>query len=121
MGCSCPRKHVAAVTQVHHWYVASSLFAPAFIVSPEYPQCWELDARFRPDADGSESESEADSCLPPSISYKGFLRFLELGCRGSPRQSYPAIVIVLSTIPNSVRFPSRQRGYHMSDIETDNK
>ena len=78
-------------------------FPLAFTASPEYPQCWELDARFRPDADGSESESEADSGFPPSVAYKDFLRFLELGCRGSPRQGYPALVIVLSTIPHSVR------------------
>lgn len=74
------------------------------IVSLEYPRCWELDARFRPDADQSDCESDADSGLPPSIAYKEFLRFLELGCRGSPRQGYPALVIVLSTIPHSVRF-----------------
>ena len=77
----------------------------AFIVSLEYPQCWELDARFRPDADGSESESEADSGLPPSVAYRDFLRFLELGCRGSPRQGYPALVVVLSTISHSVSIP----------------
>jgi len=76
---------------------------PTFIISLEYPQCWELDARFSPDVDESESESEADPGLPPSAAYKDFLRFLELGCRGSPRQGYPALVIVLSTIPYPVR------------------
>ena len=82
----------------------SLIFYSLHSLSPEYPQCWELDARFSPDADGSESESEADSGLPPSVAYKDFLRFLELGCRGSPRQGYPALVIVLSTISHSVRF-----------------
>ena len=77
--------------------------SPGLIISAEYPQCWELDARFLPDADESESEAEADSALPPSVAYKEFLRFLELGCRGSPKQGYPALVIVLSTISPSVR------------------
>jgi len=76
----------------------------ALTVSLEYPRCWEFDAHFRPDADGLESESEADPGLPPSIAYKDFLRFLELGCRGSPKQGYPALVLVLSTISHSVRF-----------------
>lgn len=73
------------------------------MISLEYPQCWELDARFRPDVDESESESEVDPSLPPSVAYKDFLRFLELGCRGSPKQGYPILVIVLSTIPHPVR------------------
>ena len=77
--------------------------SPAPNIPPEYPQCWELDARFLPDVDESESESEAGSTLPPSAAYKDFLRFLELGCRGSPKQGYPALVIVLSTIPHPVR------------------
>jgi len=104
MGCSCSYEHVAAVTQVRYRCVIPSVLCLAFIVCLEYPQCWELDARFHLDADGSESESEADSGLPPSVAYKEFLRFLEMGCRGSPRQGYPALVIVLSTIPQSVRF-----------------
>lgn len=103
MGCSRPHEYVAAVTQVYYRYAPSPFLYPEFIISPEYPQCWELDARFLPDADESESESEADFALPPSVAYKDFLRFLELGCRGSPKQSYPALVIVLSTIPHPVR------------------
>ena len=96
-----------------------SLFPPlVFIISLDYPRCWELDARFHPDADGSDSESEADPGLPPSIAYKKFLRFLELGCRGSPKQGYPALVIVLSTIPHSVRFLIRHRTYQIADANT---
>jgi hypothetical protein len=38
-----------------------------------------------------------------SQAYKDFLSFLELGCGGSPVQAYPAVMIVLSTIPPSVR------------------
>ncbi|CUA69442.1 E3 ubiquitin-protein ligase listerin [Rhizoctonia solani] len=36
------------------------------------------------------------------LAFSDFLRFLELGCQGSAIQSYPAVVIVLSTIPESI-------------------
>ena len=104
VGRSCPHEYVAAVTQVYYRYAYPPRSAPVLIVALEYPRCWELDVRFRPDADGSESENEADPGLLPSVAYKDFLRFLELGCRGSPRQGYPALVLVLSTISLSVRF-----------------
>ncbi|KAF8755405.1 Ring finger [Rhizoctonia solani] len=38
------------------------------------------------------------------LAFNDFLHFLELGCRGSATQSYPAIVVVLSTIPEAI-FP----------------
>ncbi|KAF9652581.1 hypothetical protein BDM02DRAFT_3088924 [Thelephora ganbajun] len=87
--------------------VRTNMWQPLLKFITEYPQCWELDAHFRKDADGSESESEtvSDPGLLPSVAYKDFLRFLELGCRGSPRQGYPVLVIVLSTIPHSVSLP----------------
>lgn len=93
-------------------------FTTVLIVSLEYPRCWELDARFHPDANGSDSESEGDSGPSPSIAYRELLRFLELGCRGSPRQGYPALVVVLSTIPHSVWFLTRHRNHPISDAET---
>jgi hypothetical protein len=36
------------------------------------------------------------------LAFADFLHFLELGCQGSAIHSYPAIVIVLSTIPETV-------------------
>ncbi|KDN48410.1 hypothetical protein RSAG8_03002, partial [Rhizoctonia solani AG-8 WAC10335] len=45
------------------------------------------------------------------LAFSDFLRFLELGCQGSAIQSYPAVVIVLSTIPESVF------SYERSDLE----
>ncbi|KAG8733555.1 hypothetical protein FRC11_005224 [Ceratobasidium sp. 423] len=36
------------------------------------------------------------------LAFSDFLHFLELGCQGSAIQSYPTIVIVLSTIPESI-------------------
>lgn len=37
-----------------------------------------------------------------SHAYTEFRQFLELGCMGSPAEAYPAILVVLSTIPPSV-------------------
>lgn len=41
--------------------------------------------------------------ITQSIVYNKFLRFLELGCGGSPSQGYPALVVILATIPSEVR------------------
>ena len=70
------------------------------------------------DDDESDSGSEDDdsdaepngkhpsrASKPPSNqseAYREFLQFLQLGCYGSPAQGYPAIVVILSTIPPSV-------------------
>ncbi|KAJ1302223.1 hypothetical protein OPQ81_001046 [Rhizoctonia solani] len=45
------------------------------------------------------------------LAFSDFLHFLELGCHGSAIQSYPAVVIVLSTIPESIF------SYHRSELE----
>lgn len=45
------------------------------------------------------------------LAFTDFLHFLELGCQGSAIQSYPTIVIVLSTIPESIF------SYDRSDLE----
>ena len=88
--------------------------------SPEFPQSWTLDDIKKDGGDGgSESEVEKDddeprqaaktvtpSSLPQkqaSQAYLEFLRFLQLGCSGSPLQGYPTVMIILSTIPSSVR------------------
>ena len=39
-----------------------------------------------------------------SSAYQEFLQFLQLGCYGSPTQGYPAIILVLSSIPSTVCF-----------------
>ncbi|KAJ3932590.1 MAG: hypothetical protein NXY57DRAFT_1072227 [Lentinula lateritia] len=66
---------------------------------------------------GSDSDSESDSSdgeeedvrkgteVPPftaSRAFKSFLFFLACGCNGSPIQAYPAVMVVLSTIPSSI-------------------
>lgn len=36
------------------------------------------------------------------MAYDEFLDFLKLGCGGSPRQGYPAVLVIVSTVPNEV-------------------
>ncbi|KAG8925869.1 listerin E3 ubiquitin protein ligase 1 [Tulasnella sp. 418] len=84
---------------------------------PEYPKAWILDAgsstppnQTRDDEDdedeenedGDEEDTQAEPKEFKSISYVEFLEFLRLGCGGSPVQSYPIIIVVLSTIPRQV-------------------
>jgi hypothetical protein len=53
---------------------------------------------------GRGSQPTAEKSTKPSLSYQEFLQFLQLGCLGSPVQGYPAVVVILSTIPSSVSF-----------------
>lgn len=63
------------------------------------------------DGDEDSDDDEDDQIKAPAPSntpkvsqaYREFLQFLELGCSGSPIQGYPAILVILSTIPPSVR------------------
>ena len=98
------------------WSQFPSLRAVQTDRSTEYPGCWELEltASIEDEAgaeDGSDSEGDdAPQSTPntskniPKVShaYKEFLQFLELGCSGSPIQGYPAVLVILSTIPPSV-------------------
>jgi E3 ubiquitin-protein ligase listerin len=86
----------------------------------DYPRVWEIDATFElhkanegdsDEEDGSDAEEgktdqPASGCTVKdgrSPAFADFLQFLELGCGGSPLQGYPAILVVLSSIPPSVR------------------
>lgn len=86
---------------------------------PELPTAWELEAASieqeeAEDESGSDDEDEATLKEPKtpkapaapqlSKSYPEFLQFLELGCNGSPLQGYPAVLVILSTIPCAVSF-----------------
>lgn len=86
---------------------------------PEYPRAWELEAASDEEAEGDNDSDEEEveaaetSKIKPSGSkvlvshaYEEFRQFLELGCMGSAAQGYPAIIIILSTIPSSVRLKS---------------
>ena len=87
----------------------------------EFPRAWEIDAAFDPhkvnkgesdeEDDGSSAEEGPDvqvastnvAKLQRSLGFADFLQFLELGCGGSPLQGYPAVIVILSSIPPSVR------------------
>lgn len=97
------------------------LFLTHYII--ENPKIWEMERgkqATHSDDDESDSGSEDDNSdaepdgrhlnqaprPPPSQSeaHREFLQFLQLGCYGSPAQGYPAIVVILSTIPPSVGY-----------------
>lgn len=59
------------------------------------------------DARAKEAPQAANS-LTRSEAYQEFLQFLQLGCSGSPVQGYPTVVVILSTIPSSVKSIAQQ-------------
>jgi hypothetical protein len=91
------------------------------LCAADLPRAWEIDASFElhqanegesdEEDDGSDAEEEPKiqpaSALVPrdrrSPGFANFLQFLELGCGGSPMQGYPAVILVISSIPSSVR------------------
>lgn len=83
-----------------------------------YPASWTLASapslEVSDDEEESGSEDDEENPKPrkatilenravPSSAYEEFRQFLELGCMGSPIVGYPAVLVVLSTIPSSVR------------------
>jgi E3 ubiquitin-protein ligase listerin len=81
-----------------------------------------VESEFRPDRltedsdedeageEGGDSDDEkistnkvVDDSPRTSIAFRDFLQFLELGCGGSPIEGYPTIIIILSTIPSTVK------------------
>ena len=119
-GSYSSRDYVAAASCIPQTYVPYIYINHNFSYnSPEFPQSWTLDNIKKHEEDGgSESEVENDnepqhaaktvtsSSLPQkqaSQAYLEFLQFLQLGCSGSPLQGYPTVMIILSTIPSSVR------------------
>lgn len=82
---------------------------------PEFPGAWELErvhdyTEDRSDDSDSDADNEEGDSEPPKVfsprssaAYSDFLQFLELGCAGAPVQGYPTVIIILSTIPSSVR------------------
>ncbi|KAI0263034.1 hypothetical protein BC834DRAFT_828029 [Gloeopeniophorella convolvens] len=101
--------------------VRGAMWRPWLKFLKEFPRAWEIDAAFElPKADesesdaeesGSDAEDEAKASPAPaapetkpvrSPAFADFLQFLELGCAGSPLEGYPAVLIILSTIPSSI-------------------
>jgi hypothetical protein len=69
------------------------------------PEAWNFagaDSHVEHSDSDSEDSDETDS-RPQNVAYAEFLEFLKLGCGGSVTQFYPAIVIILSKLPDSVR------------------
>ncbi|KAF8580184.1 hypothetical protein K439DRAFT_1357639 [Ramaria rubella] len=54
----------------------------------------------------SHPHPQSEEETPNFAAYAEFLSFLGLGCNGSPIQGYPTILVILSTIPNEILFPS---------------
>ncbi|OCH91295.1 hypothetical protein OBBRIDRAFT_887096 [Obba rivulosa] len=93
--------------------VRSTMWQPLLTFLREYSMCWELereDDGHETDEESSSDEDEDEDApkkaekkpTGPSHAYREFLRFLELGCSGSPVQGYPTVLIILSTIPASI-------------------
>jgi hypothetical protein len=64
------------------------------------------------DDDDDEPASRADDGAADKVypTFEAFLAFLEAGCRGSAAQSYPLLVLLLSTLPVSVSASSCAKG-----------
>ncbi|GLB39355.1 putative ring finger [Lyophyllum shimeji] len=93
--------------------VHAAMWQPLLKFLKEFPNAWEIERLYdyaneegaAEDAESEDSEAEGEKQAPlskRSEAYQEFLRFLELGCNGSPLQGYPTVVIVVSTIPSSI-------------------
>jgi E3 ubiquitin-protein ligase listerin len=101
--------------------------------STDYPRAWEIDAEFESqkaneaesdedDGAGEEEEKTGQPALghtakderPPA--FADFLQFLELGCGGSPLQGYPVILVILSSVPASVRASPATPTFHIIEL-----
>ena len=125
----CTRRKLAATSDFFEGYVALPRASRDLTALSDHPDAWSLEAASPNEAD-DEHESEEDEegsqpatpKLKPSPSrplvsnaYNEFRQFLELGCMNSPTQGYPAVLIILSTIPPSVRTPLSQVAFEASD------
>ncbi|KAJ3872691.1 hypothetical protein F5051DRAFT_148142 [Lentinula edodes] len=111
--------------------VQGVMWQPLLKFLKDNPEAWQWEMGYKYTAEfnlpmrdvdaGSDSDSESDSSdgeeedvrkgteVPPftaSRAFKSFLSFLACGCNGSPIQAYPAVMVVLSTIPSSILLAS---------------
>lgn len=97
---------VSFIAVSNAWIHAASVDAPDRRLSHASPE---------PDRGSNSSDDEPDAAIVDATDhvtdaqpsnrravFKNFLRFLELGCGGSPAQGYPTLVVILSTIPEEV-------------------
>ncbi|KAJ4467014.1 hypothetical protein J3R30DRAFT_3579883 [Lentinula aciculospora] len=84
-------------------YIGSQINAPRRSRKVEAGSDSETGSNSEPsddEAEGAEESTEALSSRQSSSgAYRSFLSFLARGCNGSPISAYPAIMVVLSTIP----------------------
>lgn len=82
-------------------------------VTTDHPSCWVVDSVREAEGDENDESSEEEGgksekpahrmTYSTSSAYREFLSFLGSGCAGSPIQGYPAVLVILSTIPQNVR------------------
>ena len=114
---------MAVIAEVPQRYAVSWVLSllSEFLCAAAFPRAWEIDVSFElHQANESESEEEDDNSgaeeepkiQPASVpvakdrrspGFADFLQFLELGCGGSPMQGYPAVIVIIASIPSSVR------------------
>ncbi|KAI9062239.1 hypothetical protein FKP32DRAFT_1593812 [Trametes sanguinea] len=95
--------------------VRSAMWQPLLIFLKEFPDAWLLEAQSEKDddegSDSGESDDEEatssskpakDAPIGPSHAFTEFVQFLSTGCSGSPVQGYPAVLVIISTIPSSI-------------------
>lgn len=66
---------------------------------------WNLAASWTGDDDSDdegELSTDVDTSTSYSMLYNDFLNFLRLACGGSPLEGYPAVIVILSTLPPQV-------------------
>ncbi|THV07136.1 hypothetical protein K435DRAFT_710473 [Dendrothele bispora CBS 962.96] len=63
----------------------------------------EEERKVKPETESGKDQRQGMSSRKlESRAYQEFLRFLELGCSGSPVQGYPTAVVILSSIPSEI-------------------
>ncbi|KAF8605670.1 hypothetical protein BDV93DRAFT_521494 [Ceratobasidium sp. AG-I] len=95
--------------------VRTSMWEGFLTLIKNNPEVWDITplVPHQPESDDLDSNDEEDRTIAPAkaaaamvpsgqAAYTEFLSFLEAGCHGSPVQSYPAVVIVLSTLPSTI-------------------
>ncbi|KAI0341369.1 hypothetical protein BDW22DRAFT_1358876 [Trametopsis cervina] len=94
--------------------VRSAMWQPLMTFLKAHPEAWQIASNppteAADDEDDSASEDEAEhpktpklpAAAGPSVPYGQFRQFLELGCMGTPTVGYPAVLVILSTVPSSV-------------------
>ncbi|CCM05109.1 uncharacterized protein FIBRA_07316 [Fibroporia radiculosa] len=97
--------------------VRGSMWQPLLMFLKEFPNAWEIEATSDNEIEEEDSDDEDEDedrishvriatghspSSGPTQAYLEFLQFLQLGCSGSPLQGYPAVLVIISTIPSKI-------------------